>query len=260
VLPQPHPAPGNAPPLGAAAPPAESEPQEQMTVIEHLEALRRVLIVAIVAWIIASAAAFLFHGWILDRLVDPGRAYFPKGAIYVLKPTGAFGLTLKVSAFGGLALAFPIIAGAFWTFIRPGLYRNERRAVVPLTVSSVVLFAAGAALAYHLLPLALRFLVGFAGPSVQYLPNADDYINFVVLVMVAFGITFEMPVGLVVLSMVGVVTSRRLGQWRRYAWLAIILVALVITPGTDPFTPLLLALPLLVLYEGSIVVIRLMRR
>ncbi|MHB8572621.1 MAG: twin-arginine translocase subunit TatC [Candidatus Dormibacteria bacterium] len=231
-----------------------------MTVLEHLEALRRVLLISIGAWLGGSVVGFVFRDRIFDFLVGPGKGLFPNGHLNVFRPTEPFNLSLKLAAFGGLILALPVILASLWSFISPGLYKREKRAALPLLLASLVLFAAGAALAYHLMPVALKFLVGFGGPNLVYLPDAADYIDFVSIFMVAFGATFQMPVVLVILGMAGVVSAGRLGKWRLYAVIAILVAAMLVTPGSDPFSPFLLAVPLLVLYEASIVVLRLMGR
>jgi sec-independent protein translocase protein TatC len=142
-----------------------------------------------------------------------------------------------------------------WTFVRPGLKRSERSLAFPFIFGSLFFFALGGLFAYFILPIGLTFLATFLGSDAVYLPDLNAYIGFLALVVVVFGITFEMPVVLCTLGAAGVLSSAKLRSWRKAAIFIIILAALIVTPGADPFTPTFLSIALIVFYEGSILVI-----
>jgi len=230
-----------------------------MTLIEHLEELRRVLIVSLIAWTAGSAVGVALSGLIIGLLVRP-LAYLHLRLNY-FSPMGYFTIHLKVGLAAGLALSLPVILYQIWGFVKPGLRPAERRFAGPLLASSLGLFAFGAALAYFFLFIAVRIIGAVShDPSLVFFPEANAYLGFVLVLMLAFGITFEFPVALVLLSLTGLVTSARLRRSRRVAYFAIGVVGYAVTPGVDPITPLALIIPLLLLYEGSILVIRRMRR
>ena len=148
-----------------------------------------------------------------------------------------------------------------WNFVSPGLRPKERKFVGPFIASALLLFAGGAAFAYFVMPLGLNFLTNFLSGHAIYFPDINSYIGFFLIVVFIFGITFELPIVLVLLGLLGFVSSKKLKGWRKIAYVAIIAAALVITPGADPFTPTALAIPLIILYEVSIVVLqRIFRR
>ena len=140
------------------------------------------------------------------------------------------------------------------------LTRSERRLAIPFVLSSLVLFALGGYFAFLTLPKGLHFLLGFAGTQIVVLPSATKYISFVLLLVLAFGVSFEFPLVLIFLSWVRVVSSRRLRSWRRMAYLLITIFAAVITPSQDPYTQLAMMIPMIVFYEVAILVTRLMKR
>lgn len=243
-----------------------AEPQEEgeggrMTLIEHLDELRRVLIISLAAWAVASVLGVVVSGWAIDLLVHPlkylARANPEAARLHYFGLFGYFSIRLKVGLVLGLALALPIILQQFWSFISPGLRPQERRFARPMLISSLALFAAGAALAYFFLYIAVRVLAPFVtGPDLVLFTGADEYLGFVVIMMLAFAVSFEFPVALVLLASAGLVTSKALRKRRLVAMFIIAAVAYVVTPGVDPITPLALAVPLVLLYEGSILVIR----
>jgi sec-independent protein translocase protein TatC len=252
------PAPVAAPPEEA---PAETWDQRQMTLIEHLEELRKVLIISLAAWGVATIVGLLVSDPVVGLLVRPLRYLArtnPEAArLHYFGLFGYFGIHLKVGAAVGLALALPVILHQAWSFIAPGLRPVERRFARPLLVSSLALFAAGALLAYAFLYVAVRILAPFVnGPDLVLFTGADDYLGFVVILMLVFAVTFEFPVALVLMASAGLMSSARLRRGRRAAVLIIAAVAYIATPGVDPVTPLVLAIPLMALYEGSILVIR----
>jgi sec-independent protein translocase protein TatC len=167
---------------------------------------------------------------------------------------------LKVVLFIGLLVAMPVVLYQLWMFIVPGLTQRERRYAVPFIASATVLFLGGALVAYLTLPKALGFMLGFAGSGFLTTLTADKYIGFVVILTLAFGVSFLLPILLVFLQMVGVLSPRRLSSWRRWAFLAIAVFAAVITPSSDPFSMLAMMIPMYLFYEASIIVGRAVKR
>ncbi len=232
----------------------------RMTVVEHLEELRKVLIVSMITWVAASAIAFIFRDRILDVLMQPLKTVLPKSnpllhtAIFT-SPTEGLTIPLKISAYAGIVLALPVLLWQVWTFISPGLRPAERKFAGPFIVSSLLLFAAGAAFAYFVMPLGLNFLVTFLGTNATYFPDINEYLSFLLLLILVFGITFELPVAVVLLGMLGLTSSRWLRARRKGIWVGIVFVSLVVTPGADPFTPAALAIPLVIFFEISVVIL-----
>ncbi|MFN2581421.1 MAG: twin-arginine translocase subunit TatC [Candidatus Dormibacteria bacterium] len=231
-----------------------------MTIVEHLEELRRVLIVSLAAWFVGTVVAFIFNGFVLGLLLRPLKLVLGNlhsivpGAIFT-SPTEGISVPIKIATIIGFILAFPIICWQVWSFIAPGLRPVERRFAGPFIASAVILFAAGAAFAYFVMPLGLGFLAGFLGGNAFYFPDIDQYLSFFLLLVVIFGITFEMPVVLVLLGALRIISSAWLRRRRKVAIVLIIAAAAIVTPGADPFTPTALAIPLLLLYEASILVL-----
>ena len=231
-----------------------------MTVIEHLEELRRVLIISLIAWGIATVVAFILSGWILQLLLLPVKQVIGNQPLYFTKPVEKFLLYFKVGLFGGLVLAAPVIFWQVWGFVAPGLRRNERRFAIGFVVSASLLFVFGIFFAFFALPIALKFLIGFGSSDIKYFPLVTNYINFALLLIAIFGITFELPLAMTMLGLVGIVTPTFLKRNRFKFWIGIFIGANFVTPGADPFTPVLLTVPLILLFEASIVVIRALRR
>jgi sec-independent protein translocase protein TatC len=227
-----------------------------MSVIEHLEALRRVLIVIIAAWALTTIAAFFVSGQVVEWLVS--RAGLGK-AIY-LGP-GSFVLTrLQVALYIGLIVAAPIVIQQIWWFVSPGLHRHERRLTLPLIVASIVFFALGVAVALYALPLYIRVLNSFAPPNVTYLADVTELVGFILIMVIGFGVVFELPVVLIVLGMLRIISSGWLYKNRVWWFLALGIVANFLTPGVDPLTPLLMFVPLYIFYEASALILKLSGR
>jgi len=244
------------------------DPEATMSLVEHLEELRTRLLVSLGAIGVASIAGWFLYGPVVRLFLTPYCDYW-KTIPRSIRPTegctlfftgaiDAVVLKLKVVVFLGLFIALPVVLYELWAFVVPGLTRRERRMAIPFIATSVLLFAAGAVVAYVTLPKALDFLLGFAGSPFAPLLTGDRFLSFVMLVALAFGISFEFPVVLVFLAAVGVVSSRKLRDWRRMAILFIAVFAAVITPSSDPYTMTAMMVPMILFYEGAILAARLM--
>jgi sec-independent protein translocase protein TatC len=178
-------------------------------------------------------------------------------------PTEAFFTYVKLAAWGAVCVSFPIVAGQLWKFVAPGLYQNEKSAFLPFLVATPFMFALGAAFLYFLiLPYGLQFFASFEIPReaggavpIQFEAKMNEYLSFVMALILAFGISFELPVLLVLLCRVGILTPRQLAEKRRYAVVALVTFAAIVTPP-DVFSQLALAIPMYVLYEAAIVIAR----
>jgi len=229
-----------------------------MSLIEHLEELRRRLIVVVITIVVAAVIGFIFAGSVLDLLRVPLPDKYD--TIYFTGPADPFGVQVKIAGFLGIALAMPVILFHVWRFVTPGLTKRERRFIWPVMVAAILLFALGIIVGYAIIPYALNFLLGFARPGLQPLLTIDGYIGFVTTMLLAFGIVLEFPIVLVGLARVGILSYRRLAAQRRLAIIGITVFAIVITPGGDPISPIILGSVMYLLFEGSLLVIRLIRR
>jgi sec-independent protein translocase protein TatC len=232
-----------------------------MTVVEHLTELRRRLVISVLAFLVASIVAYFFYDQILELLKSPldegGRiaGVTVKNGLSISGITTAFLLKVKVSLFTGFLGALPVILFQVWRFITPGLEPKEKRYAVPFVAGSFFLFAAGATVAYLTLPSALGFLLRFTVGFNQII-FVNDYIGFVTFLVLAFGITFELPMVLIFLAMVGIVSSAWMRRHRRHAVVVCFIIGAVATPSQDPYTNTLMAVPLYLLYEISLLIIR----
>jgi sec-independent protein translocase protein TatC len=229
-----------------------------MTLLDHLEELRRRLIIIIISIVAAAVAGFVVSGWVLDLL----RSRLPSQyqTIYFTGPADAFGVLVKIAGFIGIALAMPVILFQVWRFVTPGLTRSERRVVWPVMIAAIFLFALGIVVGFLIVPFAMTFLLGFSRPGLQPLLTIDGYVGFVTTMLLAFGIVLEFPILLVGLARVGILSYKRLAAQRRLAVVGITIFAIVVTPGGDPISPLSLGSVRYLLFEGSLLVIRLIRR
>lgn len=234
---------------------------DAMTLAEHLGELRRRLIVSVVAFLVTATVAFLAYNQILAALKHPYCQVAPhRCGFYITGPLDGLTLRIKIAAYAGVFLASPVWLWELWRFITPGLNPREKRYAVPFIAASITLFALGCAVAFVIFPHALAWLDSIGGPSLTQILDPTKYLSLIVLLMVAFGITFEFPVLLVSLELAGVLSPKQLSSWRRWAIVVIVVVAGVVTPSSDPFSMLAMAIPLYVFYELSILVGRIVRR
>jgi sec-independent protein translocase protein TatC len=243
-----------------------------MTVVGHLEELRTRLIVSVGAVALGAVGAWFLYPRVFRFLSNPFCRFMVRHPTLAIdpkqpcqlaftSPVEPFLIKIKLVAFLGVILALPVVLYELWMFVTPGLTSRERRFALPFVLSSLALFTLGAWFAMLTLPKGLDFLLGFAGTTrIVAVLTIGKYLAFVVLLIVAFGVSFEFPLILIFLALVGVLSSRKLRQGRRYAVLAIAVFAAVITPSQDWFTMSALMVPLIVFYELSILITRLLKK
>lgn len=242
---------------------AAGDSGSNMTVIEHLGELRRRMIIALVAVAACAVVAFIVYERILKFLQEPYCDVVGHGARCQFLATSVldpFAIRLQIATYGGLILAAPIVFWQLWRFVAPGLTSKERRYAVPFIVSSVVLFAFGGYIAYLTFPKALDFLVHIGGTTLDVRPTPTKYLQLILLMILAFGLSFEFPVFLVFLELVGAVSSAQLRSWRRWAIVGVVVFAAVITPSQDPYSLLAMSVPMWLFYEAAILVGRVLKR
>ena len=238
----------------------------QAPLIDHLVELRTRLVRSVFALALAFGVCLYFADPILGFLVQPLKDAFPdgEGQLIFTRLYEVFFVELKVALFAAFCVAFPIIANQLWAFVAPGLYAKEKRAFLPFLFATPILFTAGASLAYFVvMPTAFRWFLGFEGEAggltIEALPAANEYLDLVMRFILAFGISFLLPVLLLLLHKAGIVTRQQLAGARRYVIVGVVALAAVVTPP-DPGSQLLLAIPLLLLFEGSLLLMRLTER
>ncbi|HET7581835.1 MAG TPA: twin-arginine translocase subunit TatC [Candidatus Limnocylindria bacterium] len=229
-----------------------------MTLVEHLEELRRRLIVIVLTVMGAAVIGFILSRSVLailrDRLPEAYRN------LVFLGPADALTAQLKIAGFVGIALAMPVILWQLWRFVSPGLTPGERRYAWPVIITALALFAVGIVIGFIVIPYTLNFLLDFSQGVATPNLTIDAYIGFVTTMMLAFGLVLEFPIVLIGLARVGVLNYRRVASRRRWAILAIVIFAIVLTPGGDPISPLILSSVMFILFEGSLLIIRMIRR
>ena len=241
-----------------------------MPLLEHLVELRRRLIWSMVAFMVAFLVCYHFssqiYGFLARPLVDilEHQSGTPRRLIFT-QLYEVFFTYVKVAFFGAAFISFPVVASQIWLFVAPGLYRSEKRALLPFLLATPVLFLLGAALAYYFVfPFAWRFFISFenaglaggGGVPIQLEAKVSEYLDLVMKLIFAFGVAFELPVLLTLLAKVGIVSSKQLRKFRRYAYVGMFIIAAILAPP-DVITQTGLALPLIALYEISIYAARL---
>jgi sec-independent protein translocase protein TatC len=236
--------------------------ETQAPLLDHLLEFRTRLLRCVYALAISFAVCFYFADDIFGILVRPLTHAFPpgQGKLIYTKLYEAFFVNIKVALFAAFLVSFPVISNQLWAFVAPGLYAREKKAFLPFMIATPVLFAMGASLAYFVvMPTAFKWFLGFEGNrgglQVEALPGTADYLSLVMQFIFAFGVSFLLPVLLMLLNRAGIVTRVQLVAARRYVIVAIVAVAAVITPP-DVVSQLMLAVPLLILFEGTMVVMR----
>lgn len=232
--------------------PVDPDPSAEptsMTLVDHLSELRRRIAISIVAVLLGSAVGFFFADAIIKLLLTP----LPNGQVVFLTLSGGFMVYLRVAVIVGLLLASPVVLYQLWAFVAPGLMPSERKAALPWIPMTVVFFLIGCLVAWFTLPYAVGFLLGFEIPgSLEALPSAEAYFGFVTFMFLIFGLVMQFPIVLVFLDRIGVLNVDQLKTMRRYVLLGVVIFAVVITPGGDPISPMVLAGTMYALYEFTI--------
>lgn len=231
--------------------------ERRTTFIEHLEELRRRILYALAAVVVATIAGFFFAKRFLNIIIQ--RASL--GTTYFFAPTEAFVAQIKVALFLGIIVSFPFILYQSWAFIGPGLTRNERRISLGYMASGLLLFAVGILFGYYILiPYGLKFLLSFGSEMVQPLMNIGKYMNFFLWCLLGSGLLFQLPILLYFLMRLGIVDVDTITKHRPEAIVGILVLCAVITPTGDFFTLLLLSVPLILLFELSIIIAKLSKK
>lgn len=259
---------------GVAATPAETRPRRRlglpfrrhpktppgvepgsMSLTGHLVELRNRLVIAALSLVPGTVLGFIFS----DNVIHILKAPLPNHgeALIALGLTEPFLIHFEVAFTVGIIVAMPVILYEFWAFISPGLTPSERATARPWVPLAMVFFAIGVGVAYFILPYAAGFLYSFQSPDIHLMLTADAYFGFITTLFIAFGLVMEFPIVLVLLSKVGIVTSKRLSSSRRLAVMFIVIFSAVVTPGADLVSPIAMAIVMYGLYEASIVMIRL---
>ncbi|HEY7763563.1 MAG TPA: twin-arginine translocase subunit TatC [Aestuariivirgaceae bacterium] len=235
--------------------------KSQAPLLDHLIELRQRLIYCVIGFVIALIACFFIAQDIFNLLLWPYRWALGDDTnirLIYTAPQEYFFTQLKIAMFGGLFIAFPLIAIQIYKFVAPGLYRNERNAFRPYLVATPILFMLGAALVFFfVMPVALRFFASFQQSGtegqaiIELLPRVSEYLSLIMTLILAFGICFQLPIILTLLGQIGVVSSEQLRSGRKFAIVGVFVIAAVFTPP-DPFSQVGLALPLLGLYELAV--------
>ena len=234
---------------------ADTAPPSRL--VDHLIELRSRLLRGVVGLIAVFLALMPFSDTLYNRLAAPLISKLPAGGhMIAVDPAGGFFVPMKLAFFAALFVSAPWLLYQAWAFVAPGLYQKEKKLAMPLLVSAVLLFYAGCAFAYFLvLPAVFGFLTKFTPDVVQMMPDLGKYVDFVLVIFLAFGASFELPIALVILVALGWVTPRQLKEWRGYAVVGIFVIAAIITPP-DVVSQLMLAIPMMILYELGILASR----
>lgn len=241
------------------------EPEEQDaaegTFISHLVELRNRLMHAVIAVLIVFVPLAIFAEEIFQLLALPLLRALPAGnSMIATEPASPFLTPIKLAFAAAVAITIPYLLYQLWAFVAPGLYKHERKLVVPLLVSSTLLFYAGMAFAYFVvLPIAFKFFVGMAPEGVEVMTDIRAFLSFVLAMFFAFGIAFEVPIAIILLSRAGVIDPDDLASKRPYVVIGTFVVAMLLTPP-DAISQTLLAIPMLLLFEVGIFVARRMKR
>jgi sec-independent protein translocase protein TatC len=237
-----------------------TEEERRQPILEHLNELRWRLVKSAVALTIGAIIAFFFRDWLFELLESPYRlAIGNTDALAQFQVTEGFSVAMRLALFGGTLLASPILLYQIWAFVNPALTRQERKWTVPIVIALAVLFSGGVVFGYIILPRGLEFLLGIQS-GLEPIIGVSSYISLALRFLLVFGLAFEFPVFLFAASAAGLLSSDQLGRGRRWAVLLIVTIGAVVTPTGDPLTLLALSIPLYLLYELTILLVKLILR
>ena len=226
--------------------------EKEMPFLDHLEELRWRLLKSIISVFIMMVICFYFSDYILSILLYPGENIDPPVPLQVLKVQTVFIIKLEIALFAGIILSLPVIFYQLWQFLAPGLLLKERKLLPIIVFSSVFCFLIGGAFAYFIIiPYALEFFLGLAPVNIENKIALDFYIGFLLRLIIVFGVVFELPMLSMILSKFGILTPSFMRKYRKYAIVGAFILGAILTPP-DPTTQILLALPIIILYEVSI--------
>ncbi|MBP2639770.1 MAG: Sec-independent protein translocase, TatC subunit [Firmicutes bacterium] len=226
-----------------------------MSLVDHLQELRKRLIIMIIAVAVGSTACYFYSAELVHFITAPA------GKLYYMNPAEAFFSYLKVSFFAGFLLALPVVLYQVWAFIVPALTLKERTATTILVPTSVLLFFVGLIFSYYLvLPAGIKFFMGFATDDLQPMFSLGQYLSFVISFLVPFGFIFELPLFILVLAKIGIISSKMLVAKRKIVLVMTFVIGAVISPTPDVFSQTMIAVPMLVLYEISILIVKYLLR
>lgn len=234
-----------------------------MTLLEHLAELRKRLIISFAAVAVGAVICWIAYPQIIDFLLKPycnTKSAEESCRLYVKNPLEPLNVRLSVASYGGIVLAMPVVLWQIWRFIAPGLKAKEKRYAIPFMFSGVGLFFLGGGLAYWSLPRALQFLQSLGGESFEEIFSPIEYVGFVVKMIVAFGIGFEFPILLIFLQLLGILHNRTLRAVRQYAIVGIVIAVAIVTPSGDPYTLIVMSVPMYLFYEIAIIFGRIRER
>ena len=233
----------------------------RMPLVEHIREFRSRLIRSMLAIVVGSVAGWFLYDRIIDVLIEPvcqpgihGVAEGKCGALVVSGVIGPLSLKLKVAMFAGLGLAAPVWLYQLWAFLAPGLHRHEKRWTFAFVATGLPLFAIGASLSYLLLPTAVHVLLGLAPNDVSSQVRLDEYLDFVLRMLLVFGLSFELPLLLVLTNLAGILSARRIRRWWRGMVMGILVFAAAATPTGDAYTMCALAVPMIALYLVAVLI------
>ena len=260
--PQPSPDPSETPrdrnDVGSAEPLDEGSEASgtKMSFLEHLDELRKRLVISLVSILVGILVAFAFIKYVFEFIMRPLEEILPdSGRLVYTEPTEAFFLYMKMAALAGLLIAFPVVASQVWLFIAPGLYSREKRFAIPFVALATFFFVGGALFSHYLLfPWAWGFFAGFATDYMEFFPRIQPAFSLYVKLLLACGLMFQLPTLVFFLSRVGAVTPQFLIRNTKYAILLIFITAAILTPTGDPVTLTLMAGPMIALYGLSILI------
>jgi sec-independent protein translocase protein TatC len=227
----------------------------EMPFLDHLEELRWRIIYSLAAILISVGIGFWvsLHYDVVGLLAQPILPLIPEHKLVYTHPSEGFTVILNASLTIGTVLAAPVVIYQVWAFLSPALHKHERRVGIGVLFSGLLLFISGASLAYFVVvPLALPWLMGFAGPSLVPLITAEEYFSFVFAMVLTFGVSFELPIVVLALAVLGIVTPQFLSKYRRHAIVLIVIIGAFLTPGDLVWTTVALSVPLYALYEISV--------
>ncbi len=236
----------------------EPEPEGDMTLLGHLTELRTRLMRSALAIFIGAIIVYIFNEQIFDFLAQPyydqQAAEDQRGEFITTNPTQGFSTVVTLSGYGGLLVAMPVVIYQLGKFVLPGLYPSERKVLLPFFFASVLLLMMGLVGGYLLMPKTLSVLGGFGPDSFTEFFSPNEYIGFFIKMLLAFGIAAELPLVLIFLQLIGVVSTQTLRKNRRIAIVAVVILSAIVTPTGDPFTLLVLGVPMYLFYEIALII------